>query len=35
MIKFNIHSIYIVIKAIDMIIVILLISLHSITYNFK
>jgi len=35
MIKLNIRSIFIVIQNIDMIIVILLISLHSITYNFK
>jgi hypothetical protein len=35
MIKPNVHIILIVIKVIDMIIVIILISLHQITYNFK
>jgi hypothetical protein len=35
MIKLNIHSIFIVIKIIDMIIVIILISLHLIIYSLK
>jgi len=35
MIKLNIHSIFIVIKVIDMIIIITIISLHEIIYSFR